>query len=102
MPNGANYKIYKTPASFLHFSFKLICFHEVFTQRSNDGTIKDTVAKLVRDGFRKRLKTMIKKARCLHLYGVDVYLQRGKCYEYSSVDEGGWQPTQSQIVSAIA
>jgi hypothetical protein len=53
------------------------------------------------DGFRGRLKTLIKNANVLHLYDADVYVlvqRHGRCHEYTSTDRPNWPLPQVEIV----
>ena len=54
-------------------------------------------------GFGRVLKTVIKKANGLHIWGADIYLvvrYHGRYHEYSSLNDPGWPPNRNQVVSA--
>ncbi|MCJ1478744.1 hypothetical protein MMC13_007428 [Lambiella insularis] len=57
-----------------------------------------------RKGFGRSLRTMLKKADHLHVWGAEVYLvvyYRGRYYGYSSKQNAAWPPSRDEIVSAV-
>ena len=55
-------------------------------------------------GFGRVLKTVIKKASRLRIWGADVYLvvrYHGRYHEYSSLTDPAWPPTRDQVVSLL-
>lgn len=55
-------------------------------------------------GFGRVLKTAIKKASRLPIWGADVYLvirYSGRYHEYSSLNDPEWPPTRAQVVSLL-
>ena len=57
-----------------------------------------------RKGFGRILKTVIKKANGLCIWGADVYLvvrYHGRYHEHSSLNDPAWPPNRDQVVSLL-